>query len=113
MLRRVLDYQINRLFWPRALKPGTHERQLPDYAWKMLKTRLKAVYVYGDNEQKAGQRGDQVEIRVTAAVEKVVQESLAQLPAAVKPPQIQPPFPTQCYESVDVKDFLMAMQSAR
>jgi hypothetical protein len=111
MLRRAFDYQINRLFWPRALQPGVQETQLPAYAWKMLKTRVKAVYLYGESGQaEVGQRDDQVEIRAAAPIEEVVQESLARLPAAANLPNAQPPFPPQCYEMVAVNDFLTAMQ---
>ena len=46
MLKKVFDFQINRLFVPHGFKPGSDESLLPAYARKMLDTRLKAVYYY-------------------------------------------------------------------
>lgn len=106
MLQRVFDYQINRLFWPRGLRPQANEATLPDYAWKMLKTHLKSVYYYGDGDQQAGQR---VEISVTPAIDALVQESYTMLPVALT--KIQPT--RQCYEPVSVAAFLAAMQPVR
>ena len=103
MLQRVFDHQINRLFWPRGLKPEQNEATLPDYAWKMLKTHLKAVYYYGDGAQQTGER---FEIRASPATDALVQESLALLPASL--PRIPPT--RQCYEPVSVATFLAAMQ---
>lgn len=103
MLQRVFDYQINRLFWPRGLKPKANETTLPDYAWKMLKTSLKAVYYYGDRDPQAGER---VEIRVAPPIEALVQESLALLPVPLT--EVQPT--RQCYEPISVATFLAAMQ---
>jgi hypothetical protein len=108
MLQRLFDYQINRIFWPRALKPGPHEAQLPSYIWKMLKTSLKAVYFYGENE--SGQVSKRVEIRAASTIEEVVQESIARLPTTVQGTHTQAPLPTQFYEPVSVIDFLAAMQ---
>ncbi len=103
MLQRVFDYQINRLFWPHGLRPQKNEAALPDYAWKMLKTHLKAVYYYEDGGQQAGA---DVEIRVTPATDALVQESLARLPL----PLTRTPPTRQCYAAVAVAEFLAAMQ---
>lgn len=48
MLQAVFDHQINRLLWPQNLWPSAIEEALPEYAYKMLKTRLKAVCLYGE-----------------------------------------------------------------
>jgi hypothetical protein len=112
MLQRVFDYQINRIFWPRALKPELHETQLPGYIWKMLKTSLKSVYFYEDSEPTTnGVAGEQLEIRVAPAIEEVVQESIARLPAAVQRTHAKSPYSAQFYERVSIDDFLRAMQS--
>jgi len=103
MLQRVFDYQINRLFWPRGLQPQQNEATLPDYAWKMLKTHLKAVYYYGNGDQQAGER---VEIRVTPTIDALVQESYAMLPVPLT--KVQPKL--QCYEPVAVATFLAGMR---
>ena len=103
MLQRVFDHQINRLFWPRGFKPEQNEATLPDYAWKMLKTHLKAVYYYGDGAQQTGER---FEISASPAIDALVQESLALLPTSL----IRLPPTRQCYEPISVATFLAAMQ---
>ncbi len=112
MLRRVFDYQINRVFWPRSLKPGSNETPLPAYAWKMLRTHVKAVYYYDNTADNTAQntqspRADRVEIRLAPAVDAVVQESCALLPAGLATGQTTPN--SQCYEPVDVDAFLATM----
>ncbi len=113
MLRRVFDYQINRVFWPRSLKPGCNETPLPTYAWKMLQTHLKAVYLYDSDDNPAHNTETlgvgRVEIRLTSAVASVVQESRALLPPGVSTAQPVPV--SQWYEPVAVADFLAAMQA--
>lgn len=104
MLQRVFDYQINRLFWPRSLKPGANEADLPSHVWRMLRTRLKAVYYYGDAEQsQTGPASEQIEIRVSSAVDTVVEESLALLPEGVN--MSRPMYMIQYYNVVRVADF--------
>ena len=49
MLRKVFEFQINRVFWPEGLAPGTDEagdEPLPDYARQLLDSRLKSVHYY-------------------------------------------------------------------
>lgn len=96
MLKRVFDYQINRLFWPRNLTPGRVQAEdpaskLPAYLWKMLKTSLKSVYLYGEIDVTSGTEegvdpwamlgGECIEVRGENAAQEIVQESLVQLPA--------------------------------
>jgi hypothetical protein len=110
LLQRVFDYQINRLFWPRSLTPGANEATLPPHVWKMLRTRLKAVYYYGDVEPTETEPPDeQIEIRVSPAVDAVVQESLALLPEGVEMSQTM--VTSQCYTVVRVEDFLKNMHT--
>ena len=105
MLQRVFDYQINRLFWPRSLQPQGNEAALPAYVWKMLRTHLKAVYYYDNfDSNQPQQTGQPVELRVASNVTSVVQESLDRLPAARE--FTHPLLLSQCYEVVDVEDFL-------
>ncbi len=112
MLQRVFEYQINRIFWPRTLKPGPNETPLPSYAWQMLKTSLKAVYYYGESYGEDAQVtvGEQVEIRVMPEIDEVVQESLDRLPAPVDVTAVQRARTVQSYERVGIDEFLEAMQ---
>lgn len=111
LLQRIFDYQINRLFWPRGLKPGAQEAQLPDYLWKMLRTSLKSVYLYGgDAVAIAEQAGQRLEIRVGSAAQELVQESIARLPAATNLAPLETPAAPQFYEAVMVPDFLGTLQ---
>jgi hypothetical protein len=104
MVQQVFDYQINRLFWPRSLQPDEAELALPSYAWKMLRTRLKAVYYYGDKDPlQTEQENEQIELRISPAVNGIVQESFDRLPEA---PQIAHTYGSQCYEQVSVEAFL-------
>jgi hypothetical protein len=112
LLQRVFDYQINRLFWPRGLGPVTAESALPPHLWKMLKTSLKSVYLYGPEGDKqpglAGRRGEWVEICGLPAAETLVQESIARLPAGMSGTPLAPG--PQRYEAVAVDLFLAAIQ---
>ncbi len=73
MIKKVFDFQINRLFWPQSLVPQPGEERLPGYLLKMLGTRLKSVYYYNTVEP-------DLEIHVTQPVEDMVRASLAGLP---------------------------------
>jgi hypothetical protein len=126
LLARVFDYQINRLFWPRALTTRVSEGELPAYVWTMLKTSLKAVYLYG-NDGDGGDNGsvgdaplaalpcERSVVRVRAAAQTLVQESVAKLPA----PQLanhahaiaQAPTTPQSYARVDVAQWLARLGS--
>jgi hypothetical protein len=105
MLQRVFDYQINRLFWPRALQADGIVGALPPYLWKMLRTSVKAVYYYGDAAEMPLAQGDeQVELRIRPAAHAIVKESLERLPEAVR---VVDPVPiSQCYKQVSVEAFL-------
>lgn len=83
MLQSVFDYQINRLFWPRELWPNGDELQLPDYAFDMLHTRLKAVYLYGPAES-LDVAAPLLAVSGSVAAEELRQESIARLPAWVR-----------------------------
>jgi hypothetical protein len=119
MLQRVLDYQINRLFWPRTLLDGAQAEpdtvQLPAYLWKMLKTRLKTVYLYGEGASalpmQAAPDAMEIEIQVTPAVAEVVQESWTRLPAS-SPDTLPAAHTPQCYTPIAVADFLQRLQPA-
>ena len=64
LLQRAFDYQINRLFWPRSLKIGAGETQLPAHLWKMLNTSLKAVYLYGSYARGDYRQGSDVDVMI-------------------------------------------------
>jgi len=79
MLGKVFDFQINRLFWPQNFmsidKPL--EDLLPAYARRILESRLKSVYYYNSPVPT-------VEISGAHPAVKIVRESIARLPAAVR-----------------------------
>jgi hypothetical protein len=105
MLKKVFDFQINRLFLPHDFKLGSDESPLPAYACKMLGTRLKAVYHYNTPIPN-------VEIRASQQVVDLVQRSIAEFPNAnseVEHPA-QSDFPSvERYQQVSVGDFLEDM----
>ena len=88
MLKKVFDLHINRLFWPQNFTPKCRQEQatengksahppLPDYARRILKTRLKSVYYYNTS-------APTVEICAAQPAVNIVQTSIERLPQAVK-----------------------------
>ena len=105
MLRKVFDFQINRLFLPHGFKSGSDESLLPAYARKMLETRLKAVYYYNTPIPN-------VEIRGSQQVADLVQRSIAEFPNAGSEVEhsAQSNFPAVGrYQQVSVDEFLEDM----
>ena len=106
MIERVFDYQINRLFWPRGLRPTPDEEALPDYAYQMVQTRLKAVYYYSP----VGEL-DKVlpllEISGSAVVADLMETSIAHLPTDATQTE---PADTECFQCVAVEEFITDMQ---
>ena len=105
MLKKIHDFQINRLFLPHGFKPGSDESLLPAYARKMLETRLKAVYYYNALIPN-------LEIRGSQQVADLVQRSIAEFPDIEN--EIEHPtqdnFPSVGrYQRVSVDDFLEDM----
>lgn len=126
MLKRIFDYQINRLFWPRSLTPAHFQAEEPaskiaGYVWKMLNTSLKTVYLYGETDGAdvgvdawAMLDGITIEVRGENEAMQIVQESLVQLPA---PLLIDNAVDTahathapQSFTRVDAQAFLAALQ---
>lgn len=105
MLKKVFDFQINRLFLPYDFKLGSDESPLPAYARKMLETRLKAVYYYNAPVPN-------VEICASQQVVDLVQKSIAEFPnveSEIEHPA-QSSFPSvRRYQQVSVDDFLEDM----
>ncbi|MBX3014282.1 MAG: hypothetical protein KF832_22355 [Caldilineaceae bacterium] len=114
MIQQIFTYQINRIFWPANLTPDAAEVALPDYAWKMLRTRLKSVYLYPtasafSPHPSSFATAPSLALRVTPAVEQIFQESLEHLPAPLRPAT---PLPAQQpYTLLPVDDFLAMLQS--
>lgn len=114
MLKKIFDFQINRLFLPQDFKPGSEESPLPAYARKMLGTRLKTVYYYNTPLPN-------VEILASQQVADLVQKSVDQLPNTENVPghqaqkhetdqSTQSSFPVvERYRQVGVDDFLEHM----
>ena len=114
MLKKIFDWQINRLFWPEDFMPSSNEADFPDYMRKILKTRLKTVYYYNTSHPT-------LELRVSQPVAALLQRSIARLPQAPNGLEAAPApdtalscdtdFPyTGGYRHVRVQDFLTAMQ---
>ena len=114
MLKKIFDFQINRLFLPQDFKQDSDESPLPAYARKMLRTRLKTVYYYNTLIPN-------VEIRASQQVADLVQKSIAQFPnvestseSQAQGPKVGQPaqssFPSvERYRQVSVDDFLEDM----
>lgn len=118
MLKKVFDLHINRLFWPHDFTPKRRQGRatengespnppLPDYARRMLKTRLKSVYYYSSS-------APTVEICAAQPADDVVQLSLDRLPEAVRQTLEQDGHPArphsrESYRQVSVDDFLEEM----
>ncbi len=101
MLQRVFDYQINRLFWPRSLRPKENDTELPTYVWKMLRTRLKSIYFY--NELDTEQTNEYVELCATSSVNILLKESFNLLPSV--PILDKTLFLNQYYKMINIEDF--------
>jgi hypothetical protein len=108
MLERVFDYQINRLFWPHGLRPAAGEEPLPDYAQKMLRTRLKAVYCYSAAISPEHE-GPVVEVRLSPPAETLLQESVGRLPPSRRPPVSEATAATDRFRLLDSAQFLASM----
>ncbi len=123
MLKKVFDLHINRLFWPQNFTPKRRQEQatesgsvkrdahpaLPDYARRILKTRLKSVYYYNTS-------APTVEICAAQPAVDIVQLSLDRLPEAVRQTLDQdahPPRPPghESYRQVGVDEFLEEMEA--
>ncbi|MDE0140352.1 MAG: hypothetical protein OXI80_20720 [Caldilineaceae bacterium] len=117
MLKKVFDLHINRLFWPQDFLPerrkeGDTENEdspLPDYARRILSTRLKSVYYYNTS-------APTVEISAAQPAVDIVQYSLERLPEAVRQTlekEAQPAHPLgyESYRQVSGEDFLGDMET--
>ncbi len=105
ILKKVFDFQINRLFLPHGFKPGSEESLLPAYARKMLGTRLKTVYYYNTPIPN-------VEICASQQVAELIQKSIAEFPNIENAvtPLAQSDFPSVGrYQQVGVDEFLEDM----
>ena len=71
-IKKAFDLHVNRIFWPESFVPGEREDRLPDYALKILRTRLKSVFYYGTAEA-------DIEIRVKSNAKEVIDQSVWRL----------------------------------
>ncbi len=115
MLKKVFDLHINRLFWPQDFTPPhkqepestngkTSNGQLPDYALRILKSRLKSVFYYNTSSPT-------IEICADQPAVEIVQFSIDKLPAPVRQTLDQDADPPnspalESYRQVSVNDFL-------
>ena len=111
-LTKVFEYQINRLFWPQdfVAKEAPRAGLLPDYARRILKTRLKSVYYYKSP-------APTVEINAAQPAAEIVQTSIGRLPTAVQRALRQETHPGrplghESYRQVSVDDFLQDMETS-
>ena len=73
MLEAAFRLQVNRLFWPSSFMPGTVDRPLSHYAYRLLRGRLKSVWYYDCEE-------GHLEVRASGSAADVIRESLERLP---------------------------------
>ena len=120
MLQKVFDLHINRLFWPQDFLPEHRQERttdngeyayhpLPDYARRILSTRLKSVYYYNTS-------APTVEISAAQPAVDIVQLSIERLPEAVRQTlekEAQPVHPMgyESYRQVSVDDFIEDMEA--
>lgn len=71
-LKSAFDLHINRLFWPESFVPDPGEDRLPEYAMKIMRTRLKSVFYYHSGEPN-------IEIRGNSNPKKVADQSVWRL----------------------------------
>lgn len=120
MLKKVFDLHVNRLFWPQEFMPERRQERatdngedayhpLPDYARRILGTRLKSVYYYNTS-------APTIEICADQPAVDIVQLSIDRLPAPVRQTleeEAQPVHPTgyESYRQVSVNDFIEDMEA--
>ena len=116
MIKKVFDFQINRLFWPQNLVPQPGEGRLPGYLRTMLGTRLKSVCYYNTVDP-------DLEIQVTQVVEDMVRASLARLPGPAESSMGERAqrqvagvgdngrLYRECYRRVSVQEFLACLDT--
>ena len=76
MLEALFRHQVHRVCWPASFMPGSVEKPLSSYAYKLLSGRLKSVWYYdcGDGN---------LEVRASGSAADVIRESLERLPQGV------------------------------
>jgi len=116
MIKKVFDFQINRLFWPQNLVPQPGEGRLPGYLRTMLGMRLKSVCYYDTVDP-------DLEIQVTQPVEDMVRASLARLPGSDESSTAEMAqrqvarvsengsLYRECYRRVSVQEFLACLDT--
>ena len=117
MLKKVFDLHVNRLFWPQDFMPlrrqeedtENEDQPLPDYARRILRTRLKSVYYYNTS-------APTVEISAAQPAVDIVQFSFERLPEAVRQTLEKEAQPVhsmgyESYRQVSVEDFIEDMEA--
>ena len=97
LVRRLFEYEINRLLWPRHLTASADEVRLPNYMARMLRTRLKGVYLYGSDSPT-------IEIRAAEPALLLTRETREQAGLSAAGDASDPA--TETYEQVDGGHFL-------
>ncbi|MEM7126180.1 MAG: hypothetical protein AAF702_07625 [Chloroflexota bacterium] len=110
MLGAVFEHQMNRIFWPDNLLPTVDEKRLPDYAYRMLQTRLKTVYHYSPNGL-LHQAIPRIEVGGSPALETLREESIDRLPEVVTQTKDRAVSEVDSLQIVPVAEFIAAMQS--
>lgn len=105
LLKAVFNYQINRLFWPRDLWPTLGEAPLPEYAYRMLGTRLKSVCLYGNVQG----RQPYVKISGSLTAEELLTASIEQLPKLEHVTDRPCEGRADCVGEVSIEQFLQLM----
>ena len=73
MLSAACALHLSRLFWPEGFMPGKIAAPRPGYELKLLKNRLRSVWLYGS-------ANPDIVVTGTEAVDKLVTQSITALP---------------------------------
>ena len=107
VLKLLFDRQINRLFWPRQLRPSVAEAPLPSYVIKMLRTSLKQVLLYGPADVDRPGSFDR-ELRTSEAGQALIRESIDRLVSATGLSSATDWAGVERYQEISVPEFLAA-----
>ena len=99
VVQALFGHEINRLLWPRSLSSADcdGEARLPQYARRMLRTRLKAVYLYNSDSPT-------VEIHAAEPVVRLKREACEQAGLGAITDSVQ--LAIEAYEHIDIDQFL-------
>lgn len=95
IVENIFTYEINRLLWPCSLTAAEDNGILPDHMKRMLRTRMKAIYLYGSDSPT-------LEIHAAEQARRLTREAGEW--ASVGPDATGTPI--EAHERIDVDEFL-------